>query len=159
LRTCSSRTCVSATPPCGRRPIRTSRGKGLPRCGRPSARQPNRPRGCTDAMLFAPPATGATDVARRLADYVLLRHSPAVPLAATDYWEASVPAYERICELVARLAEQLPAITSSYLRLVGAPDDCRAHYALASALAELLGRESDLCATAASAVREADQEI
>ena len=110
-------------------------------------------------MLFAPPATDATTLARRLADYVVLATSPAVPVSAGDYWDMSEAAYRR----VRRLAEELTAgraeLAACYQALAGAPDDCEAHRALAACLAGLLDAEPGVRPAAAGLIREADREI
>lgn len=110
-------------------------------------------------MLFAPPATGAAALARRLADYVVLATSPAVPVSAGDYWDMSEAAYLR----VRRLAEELTAgraeLAGRYQALVQAPDDCGAHRALAASLAGLLEEEPGLRSAAAGLIREADREV
>jgi N-terminal domain of galactosyltransferase len=108
---------------------------------------------------FVPPPSGAAAVARRLADHVVLSTSPEVPLIAADYWELSVSAYRRVHALVAQLVAGQPPAEERYHALAAAPDDYRAHRALAKALTGLLRRRPQDCAAAAALLAEADGQI
>jgi hypothetical protein len=73
------------------------------------------------------PGQGAT-LARRLADYVVLAHDPAVRDQPVDFWELSQPHYAAATgALAAACAGQHQKLRDSYHALTGAPGPVAAY--------------------------------
>ena len=60
-------------------------------------------------------------LARRLADYVVLAHDPAVPDVAPDYWKLSEPQYRSVTAAVRALADGDAATRARLRELSGSP--------------------------------------
>ncbi|MFI1249620.1 condensation domain-containing protein [Streptomyces anulatus] len=77
-------------------------------------------------------------LARRLADYAVLAHDPAVPAATAGYWERSRADYAAVDETVCGLLADDPNGARAHTALTAAPHDPDRHRELAEHLAGAL---------------------
>jgi hypothetical protein len=103
-------------------------------------------------------------LARRLVDYVVLAVAPDVPLAAADYWEASVAAYLDMRDFVAAAVADAAvagdgAAEAAYLALLRDPGAADRIRALRPHLARLIERDPGWGRVAARLAAEADERI
>ncbi|MFE1320594.1 condensation domain-containing protein [Kitasatospora phosalacinea] len=113
-----------------------------------------------DSTDTADTADSAARLARRLADYTVLAHDPAVPAATAGYWELSRAAFAAVDGRTRAVAAAEPGARAAHSALVAAPADPQRHRALAERLAPLLGSapEPERAALAALVARS-DGEI
>jgi N-terminal domain of galactosyltransferase len=96
-------------------------------------------------------------IATRAADYVVLRHDPSVPGVAADFWDSSLPHYQRVDDAVRRACDR-PAATA-YRNLVAEYRSGVAHREFARRLAHALDGDADRRSELAAAIIGADREI
>jgi N-terminal domain of galactosyltransferase len=101
----------------------------------------------------------AAAVARRLTDYTVLAHDPAVPAASATFWEDSRAAYERVDQATADLLAGGSAADRSYSLLRSSPQSIDAYRAASRDLRTVLDQDASACQLMADLVREADEEI
>ncbi|NUV87825.1 hypothetical protein G6W61_16650 [Streptomyces sp. KAI-26] len=91
--------------------------------------------------------TGTTEavraLARRLADYAVLAHDPAVPAATAGYWEMSRADYAAIDDEMHSLLSDDPGGDQAYKALVASPHDPARHRELTGHLTTALHRRPD----------------
>ncbi len=105
------------------------------------------------------PVGDADHLARRLAEYVVLSHDPAVPLVAADYWQHSQPFYRAVVDQARLLAGSDRDSLAAFDRLTERPADVTAETRLESELARLLARQPERAVACAEAVRTADDNV
>ncbi|MFJ9034749.1 glycosyltransferase [Streptomyces sp. NPDC102274] len=109
---------------------------------------------------MTPATTEAVQVlARRLADYAVLAHDPAVPAATVGYWEMSRASYAAIDgEVRMLLAENLDG-RRVHTALIATPHEPAHHRSLTEHLAALLHRQPAQQARLAALTDAADREL
>ncbi|MFD4178033.1 condensation domain-containing protein [Streptomyces anulatus] len=98
-------------------------------------------------------------LARRLADYAVLAHDPAVPAATAGYWEMSRAHYAAIDGGTRELLAEDPAGAQAHRALVARPDDPARHRELTGRLAGALHRRPAEQARLGALVGATDREI
>ncbi|MFH8359835.1 condensation domain-containing protein [Streptomyces anulatus] len=98
-------------------------------------------------------------LARRLADYAVLAHDPAVPAATVGYWEMSRADHAAIDDEVRKLLAGNPAGARAHRALIADPQDPARHRELAGLLAETLRRRPAEQRRLSSSVDAADGRI
>lgn len=98
-------------------------------------------------------------LARRLADYAVLAHDPAVPAATVGYWEMSRDDYVAIDDEVRGLLAGDPTGARAHRALIADPRDPDLHRELAGRLTETLYRRPTEQRRLSSSVGAADRRI
>ncbi|MET9092807.1 condensation domain-containing protein [Streptomyces cyaneofuscatus] len=98
-------------------------------------------------------------LARRLADYAVLAHDPAVPAATAGYWEMSHAHYAAIDDEVRGLLADGPNGARAHTALTAAPHDPARHRELTGHLAEALHRRPAEQARLSARIAGADGNI
>ncbi|UZI32364.1 condensation domain-containing protein [Streptomyces sp. VB1] len=98
-------------------------------------------------------------LARRLADYAVLAHDPAVPAATAGYWEMSRAHYTAVDGETRGLLAAGPAVAQAHRALVARPDDPARHRELTRLLTGTLHRFPPEQARLGALVGATDREI
>lgn len=102
---------------------------------------------------------GDLELAKRLVEYVVLTHDPAVPLAAADYWKHSAGHYRAVARIAEELVRADPDAARAYRAVVDDPDAGRHEIRLVEALAALLGRDGSRVVEVERTLAQADEQV